>query len=223
MAKTKLTKANLAQILTGLGEIYDKNISQNMADIYLDILKDFAYEDVSRAANLHQLNPDSGRFFPKPADFMRHLSGGNHDKALQAWVKLDKAVRTVGPYRSVVFDDALIHAVISDMGGWIELGNKDDEQWPFVQNEFVKRYRGYADKGETPAYVAKLLGIAEAHYEAHGHKGKEETVLLGNSSEAMKVLQGGSASVTLGRTLLSELKNPVLAITTESSYHGRKK
>lgn len=33
-----------------------------------------------------------------------------------AWNKVDKAVRQVGAWTSVMFDDALIHRVISDMG-----------------------------------------------------------------------------------------------------------
>lgn len=222
MNKTELTKANLAKILAGLGEIYDKKISTNMADIYLDILRDFSYEDVARAASLHQRNPDGGRFFPKPADFMRHLTGGSQDKALLAWVKLDKAVRQVGPYRSVVFDDALIHAVVNDMGGWISIGNRDDEQWPFVQNEFVKRYRAYTEKGALPPYVGKLTGIADAHNASKDLKCKDETVLLGDATLAMQVLKGGGASISVGKTLLSELSNPVLAIGTQSTDNEKK-
>lgn len=201
----KLEIERLAEIMAGLGEIYGKSISTMMVDLYWEALRGFNFEQVNRAVQLHLRNPDGGQFFPRPADLMRHLVGSNHDKALSAWAKLDKAVRTVGPYRTVVFDDAVIHAVVVDMGGWIEFGGKDDEQWPFVQNEFIRRYRGYADKGGNMPYVAKLTGISEMHNETLGHKGKCETVLLGDAARAAKVLDGGSASITLGRTMLSEL------------------
>jgi len=76
----------------------------------------------------HLMNPDTGQFLPKPADIVRMLGGRTLDRALMAWAKVDKAVRQIGTYESVVFDDALIHRVLHEMGGWVGMGQKTENE-----------------------------------------------------------------------------------------------
>jgi hypothetical protein len=52
---------------------------------------------------------------PKPADIVRNLQGTASDRSLIAWGKLLEAMRRVGAYRSVAFDDGAIHAAVEDM------------------------------------------------------------------------------------------------------------
>lgn len=199
-------------LMYGIGEYYNREISEMLMEIYWEGLKQHEYEAVSRAAQLHMKNPEGGQFFPKLGDFNRHLTGSNQDKALQAWAKVDKAVRTIGPYRSVVFDDPVIHAVIADMGGWIGLGNCSEEtEWPFRQNEFAKRYRGIMDRGGVESYLAKLTGIADMHNRTIGKQNEHETVLLGDQEKAMAILQNGASDDAKTQyCLLSErFKNPL--------------
>ena len=194
------------ELMNGVGEYYGKAISDTLLDIYLDGLKQYDYQDLSRAIKLHLSNPDGGQFFPKIADITRHIGGGNQDKALVAWSKVDKAVRTVGSHRSIVFDDPVIHAVIQDMGGWIDFGMCDLSEWPFRQNEFIKRYKGFMDRGGVGKdYPAKFLGSADMHNRQLGlvDNGRE-TVLIGDHSKAMDVLKlGGDSSK----------KNPVIMLS----------
>ena len=58
-------------------------------------------------------------------------------------------------------DDALIHRVLTDMGGWVLISQNDDAQWPFVRNEFVNRYRGFRERHQLPDYPRYLIGAAE--------------------------------------------------------------
>ena len=51
------------------------------------------------------------------ADILRMMQGTSLDSALSAWAKVDKAVRRVGTYETIVFDDEIIHRVIHDMSG----------------------------------------------------------------------------------------------------------
>jgi len=193
--------------MMGVGEYYNREISEVLIDIYLEGLKHYDYETLSKAAQLHMSNPDTGQFFPKISDFVKHIGGGNSDKALEAWTKFDKAVRTVGPYRTVVFDDAIIHAVISDMGGWIEFGNKSLEEWPFIRNEFVKRFHGYLLKGVPTDYPAKITGIADMHNQEIGIVNNKETVLIGHQQKALEVLRlGANSGVRNPVTLLSDYR-----------------
>jgi hypothetical protein len=202
MQATEIDKFNA--LLLAIGEYYNREISAPLAQIYWEGLKRYDYPAISRAAQMHMANPDAGQFFPKIADFVRHISGGNADRALVAWAKVDKAVRTVGDHRSVVFDDPIIHSVIVDMGGWVGFGMCEMDEWPFRQNEFVKRYRGYLERGDIGEYPAKLSGRHDAYNRQIGNEGDSETALIGDYSKAMEVLNTGSDS---GK------KNPVVLLS----------
>lgn len=176
--------------LTAALEVYDKRTSSMTIEIWWEALKRFELKAVMNGFSLHIQNPDNGQFAPKPADIIRMIEGSNVDKSMQAWSKLDRAVRTVGPYQSVVFDDHLIHMIVADMGGWIKFGNIDNEEYPFLRNEFVKRYQGLSARPQQ-YYPPKLIGIAEqANLEA-GRK-IAPPMLLGDTKKAEQVYLGGS-------------------------------
>jgi len=204
MQSTEIDKFNV--LLLAIGEYYNREITGALAQIYWEGLKRFDYQAISRATQMHMANPDAGQFFPKIADFVRHIGGGNADRSLIAWSKVDTAVRTIGDHRSVVFDDSIIHAVIADMGGWIGFGMSDMSEWPFRQNEFVKRYRGYVERGDAGAYPAKLVGRADAHNRQIGKETDAETVLIGDQHRALDVLKLGDHGANRRRVkLLSEI------------------
>lgn len=170
---------------------YDKSFSDFSGRVWWDALKVFDLKAVSEALSRHCVNPDVGQFMPKPADVVRMLQGSTQDSALAAWSKLDRAVREVGTYRSVVFEDALIHRIVLEMGGWVSLGMKTEEEWPFLRNEFVNRYRGYRGRSEVPEYPPVLIGLAEANNRKAGFDA-EPPILIGNPETAKRVMSGGS-------------------------------
>jgi hypothetical protein len=112
----------------------------------------------------------------------------------------------VGTYQDVVFDDPIIHRVIEDMGGWIGLGNKREDEWPFVQNQFENRYRGFVMREEIPEHQARLIGIANAQNAQHGFP-LNVPVLVGDKGKAEAILRSGSDHVALEfQTAASNLK-----------------
>jgi hypothetical protein len=70
--------------LAELGEIYAKNISEFLTDIYWKALEDFELQDVKKALRAHIHNPDCGQYFPKPADVVRFIEGSGETKALNS-------------------------------------------------------------------------------------------------------------------------------------------
>lgn len=182
--------------LSGVHAFYGKDVSPFAADVWWNALKPFDLTAVVDAFNRHLTNPDNGQFLPKPADIIRMLGGRTEDRALVAWAKVDRAVRSVGNYASVVFDDALIHRCISDMGGWVGFGQKTEDEWPFVGKEFQTRYRGYAMRGESPDYLPVLIGISEAYNSRKGLR-IEPPKLIGDATKAQAVLSGGNAGQML--------------------------
>lgn len=194
---TEQDSIRFATILTGIAEYYGKALSDGVVELYWQGLRQYDLAAVEKALWEHTQNPDHGQFMPKIADVVRGLTGRTQDQAAVAWAKVDRAVRVVGVYRDVVFDDALIHRVLADMGGWIGLGNKTEDDWPFVAREFENRYRGYRLRGETPDYPPRMIGLANA-YNAQEHFRLEAPVLVGNQQAAQSVLDGGTTAPMIG-------------------------
>lgn len=192
---------DLCMVLTSVGELYGKPVGEFAISLWWGALKDYDLKSVQEALSRHVRNPDSGQFMPKPADVVRMMQGSTQDLALSAWAKVDKAVRHVGPYKSVAFDDPLIHVVLHEMGGWTALGHKTDDDWPFVAREFENRYRGFKARGEIPPYPPKLVGISDAHNENEGFK-QAQPMLIGDVNKAMQVMQKGTDRPLLGITTM---------------------
>lgn len=187
-----------AQMLNAIGDLYGKPQSEWSISLWWGALKNYDLVAVRDALNRHVQNPDTGQFMPKPADVVKMAQGSTMDSALAAWAKLDRALRTVGTHRSVVFDDALLHRVVAEMGGWIALGEKTEDEWPFVRNEFVNRYRGYRARSELPDYPPVLIGIAQAGNGKNHVAHSEPPMLVGDPLKAQQVMRLGSGKPVVG-------------------------
>jgi len=142
--------------MTTLGELFNRDLSDPLKDIYWEALKPYLDGDCEEA---FKKSVSSCKFFPKPAElieFMGNVSGG--DQAALAWTEVDKAVRTVGNYSSVKFSDPVIHSVIQAMGGWHDLCQCSNEEFKWKRIEFEKLYPTMVKKGEHEQY---LLGDCE--------------------------------------------------------------
>ena len=96
----------------------------------------------------------------------------------------------IGAYRTVVFDDPLIHAVIWDMGGWQTLCAMLIKDEPFRAKEFENRYVGYVARPPTQ-YPRQLAGITDTVNSAQGYGQVNLPTLIGDEQQALRVLQTG--------------------------------
>lgn len=210
MLDTLDEKKRFASLMTALADYYDKEVSKGTMALYWEGLKQYDYAAIEKAAWAHTQSPDeNGRWMPKISDLTKVLQGSTKDQASIAWSKVDRAVRTIGQNFDVAFDDPLIHRVIQDMGGWIGLSNKSDEDWPFVAREFENRYRGYKMRDEVPEYPTKMIGIGSASAATMGMEYKQGTVLIGDEQKAIAVIKGGSqnASLSFKKVEVPQLQN----------------
>jgi len=194
-----MLQADFAQfraVLQGVFALYGKDMSPAVMDIWWGAMRPFDLAAFRDVMNRHATDPDRGQFLPKPADVIRLMAGSTQDSALIAWAKVDRAVRSVGTYASVVFDDPIIHAVIVDMGGWVSMGQRSEDEWPFVAREFENRYRGYRTRGTAGTYPRTLTGLAESSNALTGFK-TQPPVLIGNEQAAQAVLAAGSTQPKL--------------------------
>lgn len=175
------------QILISAAEVVGKSISPESLVLYWDLLSTFELDDVVRAVKAHLQNAEVGAFMPKPADIIKHIEGTSDSRSMQAWSKVVKAIRFIGPHQSICFDDPIVHSVLDDMGGWVKFGTVTDDEMPFLGNEFDKRYRGYLIH-PVEKYKNYLIGISE------GQMGKDfegHPVLFGDTDRAKYVFANG--------------------------------
>lgn len=184
-------KKRFAALIVALSDYYSKSASKGVIAMYWEGLRQYDYEAVEKAAWAHtQLPDEAGRWMPLVSDFNKMLAGRTTDQGQIAWSKVDRAVRVVGPYADVAFDDPIIHRVLQDMGGWMLIGGKDDKEWPFVAKEFVTRYQGYKMTGEIPEHPTHLMGVATAQNGSAGIQQPKQVRLLGNVEKARQIASG---------------------------------
>jgi len=172
-------RKSFGKFMVVIGEMFDRETSDVLTELYWKALEPFTDEQCEKAFNQVVL---SSRFFPKPVDIIESIRGTGGNRATEAWIKTLNAIRRVGTYQSVKFDDPVIHAVIEVMGGWDTMGSMliDDEKWK--QREFEKLYPIMEARGNCPQYLPGRVEISNA---AKGYN--SETPILIGFKEAKQI------------------------------------
>ena len=178
-------------MLEAVAALYARDLSADVMALYWSALQAFDLAAVRAALDRHVKNPDAGQFFPKPADLIRMLEGTTVDSAAQAWAKCERAMRSVGGHVDVVFDDATIHRVVEDMGGWPKLCMTLEADLPFRAKDFQTLYRGYALRREIPSHPPRLLGRFSTQNLQAGQP-VQPPVLVGDAQACERVMLGGT-------------------------------
>ncbi len=187
-------------MLTDAMAFYGKDVSKFAIGVWWQACSRYSLEQVAKALTSHAMNPDNGQFAPKPADIVRALEGTHTDKALIAWGKALDAAGRVGAYQDAVFDDAAIHAVIEDMGGWPKFCRAETADLGYMQHRFCESYRAYAGNGVF-AYPRVLAGDRSPDhvYTSRGLP-PPKPVVVGDVVQALLVYRNGEQG---GKTQLS--------------------
>lgn len=189
-------KPQFTEAIADVMAYYGREMTPFLLRIFWDGLRRFSYSDVARALSVHAQDPDRGQFAPRLADLTRLLEGSTQTQGMRAWAKVDRAIRSVGQYQSVVFDDPLIHVVIDDMGGWVALCTTTVEQLPFRAREFERSYAAWKLRREVPTYPARLIGRSEAENRMHGYA-IAPPIFVGDPEKAALVHEVGSHEPSL--------------------------
>jgi hypothetical protein len=160
-----LNRSEFIKIITGLADMFNKQISEFMLDIYYEALKDYSVDQVQRAV-LSCLKNYKYSTLPKPSDILEYLEGTKDDRALVAWIQAKEAVQKGGYYASVVFKDSIIAHCIKELGGWQDFCCAKIEDLPFIEKRFMDLYRLF-EKREIKENI-KLVGYTEL---LNGNKG----------------------------------------------------
>jgi hypothetical protein len=148
-----------ALAVMALAEMWDKSLSEAGATMYVAALDGLNADEVERAAAMASRTCER---FPPPA-VLRELAGEQkpEDRAVAAWVQVEKAVQRHGSYRSVDFEDRTINAAIRSMGGWPALcGRPESDFDKWGRQDFVKAYTAFARMGVGEEAGAALPGLS---------------------------------------------------------------
>ena len=181
-------KKKFAVILGSIAESAGKNISKNRMKTYFEALKGFSIEQIEEAGYKLLLETD---FFPTIRMFRDAIIGDIETNAEIAYNKLIKARREEGSYKTVIFDDPIIHRIIDVLGGWIRVCemNYEDEKFTAFKKNFLEMYKKYSEAKDKYdyEYPTKLIGRQELE---NSNSGFDEfigdAVYIGTAKSAMK-------------------------------------
>lgn len=103
---------------------------------------------------------------------LRKLSGevSSADRAIVAWGVFEGAVIQHGSYKSVCFDDPVIHATVRNHGGWercCQLPESEFDKW--LRQDFLKTYTALCSTGISHEAAQPLIGSHEANNRMNGY------------------------------------------------------
>lgn len=186
-----LDKIIFSHLLVGLGEVFDRQITEVITDIYYEALKDFSTEQV-KSAVYKCIKNHKYATLPKPADILEFLEGTREDKALVAWLQLKEAVQKGGYYASIEFYDPIITHVVNEIGGWQAFCSSKIEDLPFIQKRFTDYYRILLNRGVDKNI--RLIGFIEARNNEKGlAENIPETIQIGFEVKQLEAKQENNA------------------------------
>lgn len=172
--------------LTNALALQRKSCSAEDVVFWFKALASYDLTDVCQAITAHVRDPDEGKYPIKPADVIRRIDGSGDARALRGWSLVERAMRSIGPWQSVAFDDPCIHLVIVDMGGWSRLCETRDPDMPFVRQEFVRRYRAALTHPPALEEVPRALpGLGSVNASPR---------LVGDPNRALTVWRSGASA-----------------------------
>tara|TARA_R110002020_G_scaffold474213_1_gene704972 strand:- start:2039 stop:2620 length:582 start_codon:yes stop_codon:yes gene_type:complete len=139
-------KKAFAELMVGNGEMYNKQVSKSLMQIYFDTLITYCIEDIRVGFSKHSLDSKNGSFFPKPADIVRHLQASEisqEDKAMLAWSQVVREIRRTGSYGTLNLDDKQALAAVKALGSWQQLCNSTETEMTWKKKEFMNIYETY--------------------------------------------------------------------------------
>lgn len=157
-----------------MGEIFDKEVTKALSGAYWQILTRFTDEQCISAFDRAI---STCKFFPRPAELIEFINGSPQEMADKGQIEACKvlnAIKRIGGYEGVQFDDPVTVAVIEEgFGGWVRLctdQREKDEKW-FIK-DFTNMYASFKRQGRKS--IKHLPGRCETENFANGRLGRED-------------------------------------------------
>lgn len=102
-------------VLLALAELYKNPVSDRLANLYFDVLRDLTIEQIEQAAHLWMRD---GKWFPKPVELRGLIEGSVEEGAEEAWMQFCSAVSRFGYTRQPQLPEAVMETVRVVFGNW---------------------------------------------------------------------------------------------------------
>lgn len=160
-------KSAFRDMMMAAGEVYGREITKPLLQMYFAALAQAGIEQVQAAMMAHMQNPDSGQFFPKPADLIKQMTGTTkqqeaaiEDKAAVAWACIERDIRRIGSYGTLKLDDKQALATVKAMGGWQSICQTETAKMEWKRKEFIRMYETF-ERTPLEALPSSLPGRIE--------------------------------------------------------------
>ena len=156
-----MTKDEFKQGFLFLTEMFNKTPSKPFTRMYFEIVKHLNVREWEEAIKA-TLQIRKFTNMPTPGEILEHAQGSPDDAAIIAIQKLENAMRDIGGYDSIAFDDPVLHVLVSGAeGGWPGLCQMTTEDWKFERMRLIKSYKAFAGR-RMPDNIDHLVGIHES-------------------------------------------------------------
>jgi len=152
------TKRYLAEALTGMASVHDKELPTAAIAIWAQSLDGYSRDDLAKAFNRHARR---SKFMPKPSDIIAIIEGRDDEStqgvlaaAEHAFYVAIRAIGSVGRYNTPDFADSATSMAIELMGGWSSFCDMTDREEPFERKRFCELYARALKNGDGPGLLS---------------------------------------------------------------------
>lgn len=183
---TRQDVSRFASSLTAVAALYGQELIPQVVEIYFRTLEKFTIDEVEQGISKAC---SSCKFFPKPVELIDCITGGTGnlaDKAMVEACRVLEAIKSIGSYSTVCFDDPVTQAVIvQQFGGWAKFADLlvDSEKW-FIK-DFTSGYQAFAR--QNVRHYGALPGISSGQNALTGRQHDEKPIYIGDVEKAKAI------------------------------------
>ncbi len=151
-------KGKFTQTMVAMGELYDKELSPVLVNLYWTALKEFSDDDVSHAFEVAMMTL---KWFPKPSELREIITGNASEQAHCAWADVIKGLERGAGHRLIESNKLApeIETLVSELGGWRLLAGMTYRDLEFLKKDFVELYQAKASRGAIAALPNNVRSI----------------------------------------------------------------
>jgi hypothetical protein len=183
-------KREFQEIVLATAELYSMTkkveVTPVMLKLFYSALREFAIEQVIYGFQQHLRDPVDGKFFPKPANIIKHLQVKEispEEKAELAWAQIQDCIRKNGTYGNLDIDDKQAIAAVKAFTTWKELCALPVDRQTWAKKEFISMYTTYEN---TP--LESLPFSLPGMVDLYNHKKKYAEIGAKSAAEVTKEL-----------------------------------
>lgn len=156
-----MTDTAFKENLAFLSKYLKYQLDQSDVSIYWNCLKHLSDEKfrLSVTQIVKEFIPTNAVPFPLVAHFLERCGEAGETKSINAIATLKKAVRKIGIYNSVHFDDPALTYTVNVCGGWINMCNWSSTDWNVNEGRIRDIYEAAINSGRSDS--GHLVGIGE--------------------------------------------------------------